>query len=273
MKGSTQGAGVTQRLEWVTNLPGHRRMVDILREELARTQRVDIAVSYVRCTGVALLYEQLKAFSARGGTARVLSTTSMHITQPEAIRALNDLEGIECRVHASNLMAHGATSEGFHAKLYLFEFDSGDALCAVGSSNFSHGGLIANIESNVVGDDDAYIEHARGLFHTLWNHPDVFTLDEMLSPYTQAYMEAFERAAQPARVAPGWGDALQGVPTPNAAQLKALEALARLRDLGESRAVVVAATGVGKTFLAAFDALACDPARVLFVSHRLEHLH
>lgn len=262
-----------REIEWVTNLPGHRRMVDVLKEALARTQRVDIAVSYVRCTGVALLYDQLKAFSRRGGVARVLSTTSMHITQPDAIRALNALPGIECRVHASNLMQSGAVSEGFHAKIYLFELGAGDALCAVGSSNLSSGGLITNIESNVVGDSDAHIEQARALFHTLWNHPDVFALDEMLSSYTQAYLEAFARTTSPTDAGLGVGASAQDVPLPNAAQIKALEALARLRDLGESKAVVIAATGVGKTFLGAFDALACNASRVLFVSHRLEHLH
>lgn len=261
-------------MTWVTNYPGHERMVDVLREGLRQATRVDIAVSYVRATGVALLLEQLRGFSARGGTARILATTSMHITQPEALRTLAGLPGIACRVHASNLI-DGAVSEGFHAKLYLFELSSEQAMCVVGSSNLSSGGLISNIESNVLHDAPAHITQGRAFFEALWTHPDVLTLDDVYTPYAQAYLEALALQRPPPSsplLTPRHALLPESTPSPNPAQSEALARLASLREAGEQRAAVIAATGVGKTFLAAFDAQQSKARRVLFVSHRLEHL-
>ena len=262
----------------ITNSPGQTRMLDVLRQALRSATHIDIAVSYVRCTGVALLHDQLDAFCARGGSARILATTSMHITQPEALDALNRLPNVACRVHASNLLQPGlAISEGLHAKVYVIDLEDGSSLCSVGSSNFSSGGLISNLESNIVASLSSHVTMTRRFFEELWTHPDVLSIGAIRSPYARAYLEA-SRARQsvahtagtllpePHRLLP------HDPPRPNEAQQEALAMLAEQRARGERRAVVIAATGVGKTYLAAFDAAQCNARRVLFLSHRLEHL-
>lgn len=260
----------------VTNISGHARMLDVLREGLTRSFQVDIAVSYVRHSGVSLLLRELKKFSQRGGTARILATTSMHITQPEALKTLQGLPGIECRLHASNMLRN-ATSEGFHAKLYVFKSTTDDEMSfgSVGSSNFSSGGLVSNIESNVLLTRAHNLLDIETLFETLWTHPDVVSLSHILTPYNEAYLQAM--ALQKVRqtflnAQHTLLDTQHIAVSPNEAQKEALASLQALRDEGEKRALVVAATGVGKTFLAAFDAKQCKASRVLFLSHRLEHL-
>lgn len=97
--------------------------------------------------------------------------------------------------------------------------------------------------------------------------------DSLIQRYKETYLNRANRAHQP--VINQLGDieswSIPG-PTPNEAQTEALIQLAALRSRGERRAAVIAATGVGKTFLAVFDVLQSGARNVLYVSHRLEHL-
>lgn len=243
------------------------RMVDQIREGLRTSNQIDIAVSFVRCTGLQLIIDDLRRFLADGGTARVLTSTYMGITQPDALRTLLRLDGLAVRVQQSDT--------GFHPKMYLF--NQRQAQCWIGSSNLSKGGIASNLEANLLTDNPQTVAEARLGFEKLWSRPDVFEID---TDWLDRYATAF-RAQQPrpAIILPGFpGTTGPGLtpdaddPVPNQAQNEAMLRLAELRQQGSNRAVVIAAPGVGKTFLAAFDAAAVNPDRLLFVSHRLEHL-
>jgi len=230
-------------------------MLERIDDALTEADAFHISVSFVRCTGVGLLLDPLKRFLRRGGSGRLLTSDYLGITQPEALEVLMGMDNLECRVQSS--------ARGFHPKLYTFQ--GGDQVW-VGSSNLSKGGLTDNLEANLLSRDPAVLRQAITGFEALWGRPDVF------AP-TAAWLEDYarRRATQPPLLAhdPGaWGD----TPKPNGAQREALVRLQSLREQGERRAVVVAAPGVGKTYLAAFDAGAMGARTVLFVSHRLEHL-
>ncbi|MCB9727471.1 MAG: DUF3427 domain-containing protein [Deltaproteobacteria bacterium] len=245
----------------VLNLPGEIQMLDVVRDGLATADDVRIAVSFSRCSGVGLLIEPLREVVRRGGQVRILTSTYQAVTQPEALDALRGLDGVETRVQC------GPT--GFHAKFWRFENAAG-AQCWAGSSNLSKGGLATNLEWNLVRADRHATEAARRQFDGLWTRPDVHPIsDQLIHRYRAEYMLR-ARAAAPPFV--GITEPHAEVPHPNRAQLEALANLAASRSGGLRRAAVIAATGVGKTYLAAFDVLQSGAKTALYVSHRLEHL-
>lgn len=234
-------------------------MLDAVREGLARAEEVLLAVSFTRCSGLQLLIDPLQE-AARRGRVRVLTSTYQQVTQPEALAALLAMEGVDCRVQGG--------STGFHAKFWWFRGKSG-AECWAGSSNLTKGGLATNLEWNIRSLEQERIEQTRRQFDALWGRSDV-------RPLSPELIQRYRMLRRPERAAPRpflmAADQPEPVPEPNPAQREALQKLAELRARGERRAAVIAATGLGKTFLAAFDVAASRAARVLYVSHRLEHL-
>ena len=236
-------------------------MLDVVRRGLESADDVRIVVSFTRCSGLGLLIDSLRQVAERGGQIRILTSTYQSVTQPEALDVLLQLPRVETRVQM------GAV--GLHAKFWWFSGDSG-AECWAGSSNLSKGGLATNIEWNVRRIDSTVIQKTRHQFDRLWGRDDVRELDDQLIQlYRKSYLEnAAANTVRPARV-----EYHLDPVNPNEAQAEALICLAELRGRGERRAAVIAATGVGKTYLAALDVLQSGSRTALYVSHRLEHLH
>ncbi|OJT25713.1 hypothetical protein BO221_07600 [Archangium sp. Cb G35] len=234
-------------------------MLDAVRAGLASAEEVLLAVSFTRCSGLQLLVEPLQEVAKRG-RVRVLTSTYQQVTQPEALEALLEMEGVECRVQGG--------STGFHSKFWWFRGKSG-AECWAGSSNLTRGGLATNLEWNIRSLEEARIEQTRRQFDALWGRSDV-------QPLSRELIHRYRLHRRPERPAPTplflAADEPRRAPQPNPAQQEALKKLAELRERGERRAAVIAATGLGKTYLAAFDVAASGARRVLYVSHRLEHL-
>ncbi len=231
--------------------------------------QTDLAVAFVKTTGLRLLMPDLASMVEAGAPRRVRVLTSdyLDITDPEALRLLLLLQerGAEVRVYT--------TQEGsFHLKAYLFARLEQQVLVAgaafVGSSNISRQALQDGLEWNyrVVYPGDAGFLEARQRFEELFGHPKTVALSD-------AWIEAYEqRRLLPTRsVAPGSHEQ-EAPPEPSTVQHDALEALAASRDAGYRRGLVVLATGLGKTWLAAFDAVRMGARRILFVAHREEIL-
>lgn len=245
----------------ILNLPGEPQMLDVVRARLATSDDVCIAVSFSRCSGVGLLIEPLRDVVRRGGQVRILTSTYQAVTQPEALEALRCLSGVHTRVQ------DGPTA--FHAKFWRFENSVG-AECWAGSSNLSKGGLATNLEWNLVRADREATDAARRQFDGLWARPDVRPVtDEFLRRYRAVYAKRAQSEFVPFV---GISEPRAEFPRPNRAQLKALARLDESRSRGLRRAAVIAATGVGKTYLAAFDVLHSGAKTAIYVSHRLEHL-
>lgn len=276
----------------VTNISGQTRMVDVLRKGLRSADKIAISVSFLRYSGLGLVLDDLRSFTARGGRARILTSTYLGITQPDALNTLLSIEGIESRIHVAGFSSIRPVnaSAGFHTKFYIFR--NGIAECWVGSSNLTKGGLASNLEANLCHTDANAIQSLEEVFEILWNREDVV-------PVSPKFTEAYSLALRNQTVAPRQPITplldsiyLEKAPIilpstiateekatnqhkdikPNEAQLEALKKLSLLRQSGEVRAAVIAAPGIGKTFLAAFDALTYDAKSVLYLSHRLEHL-
>ena len=234
-------------------------MLEVVRAGLSRADEVCIAVSFTRCSGLGLLIDSLREVADRGGRIRVLTSTYQSVTQPDALEILRGLDRVETRVQSGPV--------GFHAKFWWFR-DPGEGECWVGSSNMSKGGLATNIEWNLGKFGAGALDAMRIQFDTLWMREDVHCVDEA---FIRSYRAVWNDVAMSQANAPFTGFGVKPI-TPNKAQLEALAALHDLRIRGERRAAVIAATGVGKTYLAAFDVLASGAKTILYVSHRLEHL-
>lgn len=269
----------------ISNKYGQQRMLDVVRDALHTADQVAISVSFLRCSGLGLVVDELKSFGERGGKVRFLTSTYMDVTQPEALRALRSFPAVDARLQ---IPGQGAgPSSGFHTKIYTFQ--GAQRACWVGSSNFSKGGLATNIEANLRHAGVREVAAVEDLFEQLWNRTDTLPVDDdVISWYEarrprQSWSFPESQAAVLTAAYAGlvkeepphlYHQQLNGKanPAPNAAQREALERLAALRESGESRASVIAAPGVGKTYLAAFDAHAAGARSILFLSHRLEHL-
>lgn len=235
---------------------------------LDRAKGADLCVAFVRTSGLDLIVEHLRDTLDRGGTIRLLTGDYLDITEPEALLRLTDLDGnLELRIFETSQVA-------FHPKGYLFHFLDGTATAVIGSSNLSDSALRRGIEWNhrvVTSADPEAIAEVQQSFNHLFYHPATRAI-------TQEWIQQYkDRRQPPQRASLTVTDVPESTsPPPHDIQREALDALARTRAVGNSAGLVVLATGLGKTWLSAFDSCGTgaqpDFHRILFVAHRDEIL-
>ena len=231
---------------------------------LERATAVDIAVSFVLDSGVRLLEPHLQNVLDRGGRVRLLAGDYMGITDPDALLRLGDLEG--------NLVLRVFESAGtsFHTKAYIAYHGSDVGTAFVGSSNLSQTALREGVEWNyrvITSRDRAGFADVVAAFEALFQHSKVKTL----SPeWIAEYRRRRRPVALPVEVVDL--ETPTAIPLPHAVQREALQALEQTRQAGGAAGLVVLATGLGKTWLSAFDSNRPEFKRILFVAHREEIL-
>jgi superfamily II DNA or RNA helicase/HKD family nuclease len=242
-----------------------------LAREVASADRIDVLVAFITVGGVRLLRDALEAFARRSTTQtrlRVLTTVFTQTTELEAIELLALLPGAEVKV------SYDTRRTRLHAKAWLFHRDTGLHTAYVGSANFTSAALGGGQEWMVkacAADLPHVIEKFKGTFESLW-HDSEF---ECFDPSDDASRSRLRAALAPADPrAPQVLFALRPFPF----QEEILDRLATERRVhGRYRNLVVAATGTGKTVVAAFDyarqvGSADIPPRLLFLAHRREIL-
>jgi superfamily II DNA or RNA helicase/HKD family nuclease len=238
-----------------------------IRSELPSASAVDFLVSFVRWTGVRTLIDDLARVIERGGRVRVITTTYMSATEPKALEELAKL-GAQVRVD------YEAERTKLHAKAWLIHRPGGLTTAFLGSSNISYAALHQGMEWNVRLSEVAsasLVERMRATFETYWAN-DVF---ERFDPDQdgQRLREALDSQRRTRRRNLGGGFVAFDV-TPKPHQARMLEQLQAQRDRHDRhRNLLVAATGTGKTVMAALDyrRLADELGRkpsLLFVAHR-----
>ena len=256
----------------LVNAEGQPNVGSELRAELATADSVDLICAFVIWSGVRHLREALAGVRARGGRVRVITTTYMGATEKRAVDELVAL-GAEVRV------AFDARTTKLHAKAWLLERSSGLTTAFVGSSNLSHTALFDGLEWNVrLSSVDAahVIDRVRMTFESHWASEHFEHYDPAVNGMAleQALAEHDRRSLGEASTISFAN--LDVRPYPH--QQRMLEALALERERHDRhRNLVVAATGTGKTVVAALDyrrLVARDGRRpsLLFVAHREEIL-
>ncbi len=238
-------------------------LLPVLHNELDRATRADIAVSFVQNSGLDQLEPRIVDLLQRQGHLRLITGDYLGITDPDALVRLLDLaqdypDQVELRVFE-------ARHQSFHPKAYLFVHGDGCSQAFVGSSNLSGPALHGGVEWNYRLGEAAEVSRA---FESLLGRTTPLTVD---------WVDDYRARRQPPRLPGGASVLAEGVaeppaprPVPHATQREALNALEETRRAGNRAGLVVLATGLGKTLLAAFDSLASR--RVLFVAHRREIL-
>lgn len=239
-----------------------------LAAHLATATNVDIAVAFVLVSGVLEIRAHLQDLLDRGGRLRLLTGDYFDVTDPVALQILLDLASdASDRVE---LRAFETRPIGFHPKTYIIrdEYDSGIAF--IGSSNLTHAALRSGIEWNyrVVSsrDEDGFTDVREGFEH-LFRHPETRDLTEAWVGEYAARRR--KRTIDAGQIPP---EPPQPAPEPNIVQERALAALVETRRQGNKAGLVVLATGLGKTWLSAFDSCNEGFGRILFVAHRDEIL-
>ena len=246
----------------LTNAPGEPRLGQQIATEIDSADRIDIVMAFVRWTGVRELVAPLERHCQRGRVLRVLTTIYTGSTEARALEALERL-GAEIRV------SYDTTSTRLHAKAWMFERDSGFSSAYIGSSNLTHSAQSTGLEWNIriaEARNPGIVDKFRAVFESYWAHPDFV-------PYDRDQFAAAMAGSRPA------GAALQLSPTevrPEPFQERLLEQIALARANGAHANLLVAATGTGKTVMAAVDyarlRAILPRARLLFVAHREELL-
>lgn len=239
-----------------------------LQREISTADEIHLMVSFIKKSGLMLIFPQLKKFTEKGGHLKVITTTYMQASEYEAVMKLATLKNTEIKI------SYDVTNQRLHAKAYIFIRKTGFGTAYIGSSNLSNPALTSGAEWNV---KIAQVEQPRmmktvtGAFDDSW-HADAY--------------ETFVDGRDNERLKAALGDkadnyidfsTLKGLVRPFDYQQEILERLRVEREIRNRwRNLVVAATGTGKTVVAASDYKTFyethERARLLFVAHREEIL-
>jgi len=237
-------------------------MLRALRYELKHSSSFTFSVAFVSPRAIALLKQELLEFE---GVGRIITSDYLGFNSPQAFAELLSLSnfGIDVRMH---------NKSAFHPKGYVFERTNG-ITAILGSSNLTEAALNTthewNLRVSAASDSDLYDQFVNLVDQEIFDSSPL--TQPWIDEYSKTYQRPRSRVRHPADVDPITlvaSDEASDRIEPNAMQVEALSAIKRVRDEGKQRALVVSATGTGKTILSALDVRAVDPERVLFVAHR-----
>ena len=249
-----------------------------LAERLPGASEIDLLASFVQPSGLDVIRAGLFSAIAAGARVRLLVGDYLGITSPEALRQLLgwiDLAGGAFEARLAEMKNLRGSPDSFHPKAWRIA-DSSGGIVVVGSSNLSRSALVSGVEWNLLGETSGSGDLDRELtaaFDDLW---------QQATPLSAEVVERYAAKVGQASACRLWDpppkdDRLKPVLLPRPWQQEALASLAAIRRDGYSKALVAVATGLGKTWLAAFDVIAVGrelgrPPRVLVIAHRAEIL-
>jgi superfamily II DNA or RNA helicase/HKD family nuclease len=246
----------------LTNAPDEPGVGKQVLSEFASASSVDVIMAFIRRTGIRPLLPAIRRHAQQGRRIRFLTTTYTGSTELEALEQLQEA-GAEVRV------SYDVTTTRLHAKAWVFHRPGGFSTAYVGSSNLTHSAQVTGLEWNVRVSgvrNGAVVDKVSAVFESYWNGGDFVAFD----------VERFAQETQ--------RNGSSGVTTilspleirPEPFQERLLECIAVARTQGHHRNLLVAATGTGKTVMAAVDyaRMCAGPSRprLLFVAHRGEIL-
>ena len=240
-----------------------------LIQSCQKARGIDIIVSFLMESGVRMLLKTLKEALNNGARIRILTGNYLGITQPSALYLIK--HELKDQV---DLRFYNEKDRSFHPKSYIFHYADHSEIF-IGSSNISRSALTSGIEWNYRFsslNDPLNYDQFYHTFENLFEHHSIRIDEKTLREYSKGWhrpaaardLEKYDKSESE--------DDYKIVPVfePRGAQIEALCALENTRAEGAKKALVTAATGVGKTALAAFDSLPFQ--RILFVAHREEIL-
>lgn len=235
---------------------GSNLLVELL-QELQTCKRFYFAIAFITQSGLICLKECLKCLQEKNITGDILTTDYLYFNQPKALQELQQYPNLNIRIY---------TKENFHIKGYIFEQNDYYTLI-VGSNNLTQTALKANKEWSLKINslaNGALIHNTLSQFQQMWQEAIPLT-DIWLKQYTDKYHSLQKLKRQ-------FATAQENISTndiaPNKMQQEALKALEKLQQDNKHKALLISATGTGKTYLSAFAVKKAKPKRLLFLAHR-----
>lgn len=236
-------------------IPKEKVLSSIL-SELDNCEEFFITVAFVTNSGVAVLLNSLMSLEKKGIKGKVLVSQYLNFTEPEALRRILHFKNIELKI---------LTNENAHSKGYIFK-RKGYYNLIVGSSNLTANALTINKEWNVKVSGLSTGTMVDQVLNEFKNDFEVATA--VSNDFINKYQRVYERQRLINRESTEISIVNELI-KPNSMQVEALRNLIDLRRNDKNKALIISATGTGKTYLSAFDVKAFNPKKMLFVVHRL----
>lgn len=246
-------------------------MLEEMKKEIVTANSIDMLVSFIKWSGLRCIMEELRTFTSNPeNRLRIITTSYMEATDFKAIQELSKLSNTEIKI------SYDVDRTRLHAKAYLFERETGFSTAYIGSSNLSNPALTSGLEWNMkVTEKDSFdiLEKFRATFESYWNDNEF----KLYSAESQEDQLILKRALSKAKVKEEEERYYLFDIQPYFYQKEILEKLQVEREVyGRNKNLLVAATGVGKTVISAFDfkqfRKTHPSAKLLFVAHREEIL-
>lgn len=229
----------------------NKKVITDIENALLDCDTFDISVAFIALSGLASIRETLHKLKVQNKKGRIITSTYLGFNEPKMFKDLLKYPNIEVRVYDDH--------HGFHSKGYIFQKNS-NYWAIVGSSNLTQSALSLNQEWNVYVSSHKQndtIKQIQGEFENQWQKSIPLT-HELINEYQKNYVKPEKHAIRH----------IKRDIVPNYMQRQALASLEHLRQQNQDRALLISATGTGKTYLSAFDVQKVKPRRMLFVVHR-----
>lgn len=240
-----------------------RKVLSSIEDELLSCDEFFISVAFITMGGLTPLLQTLKELENRDIPGYILTTDYKSFNDPKALNKLADYRNIKLKMFMTN-----DDKSGFHTKGYIFKNEDFYKMI-VGSSNMTLWALTKNQEWNtkiVSTREGEYGKQVIDEFQKLWNSEKAFDYQDVIEYYTSKYnvIKSMHKVAKEIKVPAIEDFKLQ----PNSMQLGFMTNLKKIQESGQNRALLISATGTGKTFASAFALHEWNPERVLFLVHR-----
>ena len=240
-----------------------RKVLSSIEDELLSCKEFFISVAFITMGGVTPLLQTLKELERRHIPGKILTTDYQNFSEPRALRKLAELSNITLKMYRTD-----EAQEGFHTKGYIFKNEELYRII-VGSSNLTLSALTKNREWNtriVSTDQGEYVEDLMAEFTDLWDSKYAVAFDDFIDEYSLNYrvIQNQRKIAKQAQTPSLEQYKLQ----PNSMQLGFIANLEKIQKSGESKALLISATGTGKTYASAFALREEETKKVLFLVHR-----
>lgn len=243
-----------------------RKVISSIEDELLSCEEFAIGVAFITMGGITPLLQTFRELEQRGIPGKILTTDYLTFSDPKALRMLADFKNIELKMFVTK-----NAKEGFHTKGYIFKKEEMYRII-VGSSNMTLSALTINREWNtkiVSTNQGEYTKNVVEEFDQLWNAQQSLVFEQFIEAYTNVYtknkiIERQKELAKQAEVPSLEVYRLQ----PNSMQVGFINNLRKIYEAGEDKALLISATGTGKTYASAFAARELEFKKVLFLVHR-----
>lgn len=240
-----------------------KKVISSIEDELLACDQFQISVAFITMGGITPLLQTLKELEKKHIPGRILTTNYLNFSEPKALEKLNRLSNITLKMYDAD-----ESNGGFHTKGYIFKKEEIYRII-IGSSNMTSAALTINREWNtklISTDQGEMAEDIVNEFEELWNSQHSLTFDAFYENYRERY-EIIKHQRAIARQ-----DEITSLEKyqlqPNSMQVGFIANLRKIIAAGESRALLISATGTGKTYASAFAMRELGYKRVLFLVHR-----